>query len=65
MKNKQNQLKIKKKQTDALGSFKSLKPNEVKPEETKPIEYNYYYIDKMAEIGNVSKQIDFNDLTYL
>ena len=37
------------KQIDAL---KSLKPKEVKSEETKPIDYDGYYIDRMAEIRN-------------
>ena len=53
------------KQINVLKSLESLKPKEVKPEETKPIGYDYCYIDKMAEIRNLSKQIDFNDLTYV
>ena len=51
-----------KKQTDAL---ESLKPKEVKSEETKPIGYDDYYVDKMIEIRNLSKQIDFDNLTYV
>ena len=39
-----------KKQVDALKSLESLKPKEVKSEETKPIDYDDYYINKMAEI---------------
>ena len=39
-----------KKQVDAFKSLESLKPNEVKSEETKPIDYDDYYINKMAEI---------------
>ena len=32
-----------------------------KLEETKPIGYDDYYLDKMGEIRNLSKQIDFNN----
>ena len=39
-----------KKQVDALKSLESLKPKEVESEETKPIDYDDYYITKMAEI---------------
>ena len=39
-------------QVDALKSLKSLKSKEVKSEETKPIDYDDYYINKMAEIQN-------------
>ena len=35
---------------DALKSLESLKPKEVKLEETKPIDYDDYYINRMAEI---------------
>ena len=42
-----------------------MKPKEVKPEETKPIKYDDLYIDKMAEIRDISKQNGFNDLTYV
>ena len=35
---------------DALKSLESLKPKEVKLEETKPIDYDDYYITRMAEI---------------
>ena len=37
-------------QLHALKSLKSLQPKEVKSEETKPIEYDDCYINKMAEI---------------
>ena len=53
-----------KKQFDALKTLESLKPKEVKSEETKPIDYDYYYIDRMAEIRSQFKKIDFNNLTY-
>ena len=60
------QLKIKeKKQVDALKSLKSLKPKEVKSKETKPIDYDDYYINRMAEILGQSKKIDFSNLTYI
>ena len=39
-----------KKQVDALKSLESLKSKEIKPEETKPIDYDDYYINKMVEI---------------
>ena len=39
-----------KKQVDILKSLEFLKPKEVKSEETKPIDYDDYYINKMAEI---------------
>ena len=54
--NKQKQLKIKeKKQVDALT------PEEIKPKETKPVEYGDYFLNGLAEIDN-SPQIDFNNL---
>ena len=43
------------KQVDALKFLKSLKPKEVKSEETKPIDYDDYYINEMAEIRDQSK----------
>ena len=45
--------------------FDALKPKEIKLEETKPIDYDDYYINKMAEIRNQSKKIDSNNLTYI
>ena len=42
-----------------------MKPKEVKPEETKPRRYDDCYIDKFAEIRNLSERIDFNDVTYI
>ena len=39
-----------KKQIDVLKSLESLKPKEVKSEETKPIDYDDYYINRTAEI---------------
>ena len=53
-----------KKQVDALKTLESLKPKEVKSEETKEIDYGDYYIDRMAEIQNQFKNIDFNNLIY-
>ena len=44
-----------KKQVDAL---ESLKPKEVKSEKTKPIDYDDYYIDRLAEIRKQYKKID-------
>ena len=55
----------KKKQIDALKSLESLKPKEVKSEETKPIDYDDYYINRMAEIRDQSKKYNFNNLTYI
>ena len=54
-----------KKQVDDLKSLESLKPKEIKSEETKPIDNDDYYINKMVEIRDQSKNIDFNDLTYI
>ena len=48
-----------------INALKFLKPKEVKPEETKPIKYDDYYVDNMVEIRNLSKKIGFNDLTYI
>ena len=53
-----------KKQIDALKTLESLKPNEVKSEATKPIDYDDNYIDRMAEIPKQFEKIDFNNLTY-
>ena len=54
-----------KKQVDALKSLESLKPKEIKSKETKPNDYDDYYINKMAEIRDQCKKIDFNNLTYI
>ena len=54
-----------KKQVDALKSLESLKPKEIKSKETKPIDYDGYYINKMAEIRDQSEKIDFNNLIYI
>ena len=62
LKNKQKQLKIKKKkQIDALAD---LKPKEIKRRETKPNKYGHYFIDGLAKIRESYKPIDFSDLTY-
>ena len=47
-----------KKQVDALKTL------EVKSKEIQPIYYGNYYIDRMVEIRNQFKKIDFNNLTY-
>ena len=49
------------KQADAL---KSLKPKELKLKETKPIEYDNYFINGLVETRGFTKTIDFNNLTY-
>ena len=49
-----------KKQVDAL---KSLKPKEIKPKETKSVEYGDYFPNGLAETKN-SPKIDFNNLKY-
>ena len=50
-----------KKQIDALAD---LKPKEMKPRKTKPNEYGDYFLDRLAEIRESYKPIDFNDVTY-
>ena len=50
-----------KKQVDALSD---LKVKEIKPIETKPIDYDNYYIDGMVGIRNQFNKIEFNDLTF-
>ena len=42
-----------------------MKPKEVKAKETKTIEYDDFYIDKIAEMRDLSKRFDFNNLTYI
>ena len=49
------------KQADAI---KVLKPNELKPKETKPVEFDNYFINRLAEIRDLTKTIYFNNLTY-
>ena len=44
------------KQADALEALK--------PKETKPIEYDDYFINGLAEMRDFTKTIDFNNLTY-
>ena len=50
--------------TTQIDALKSLKPKEVKPEETKLIKYDFY-VDKMAVIQDLSKRNNFYDLTYV
>ena len=50
-----------KKQIDAL---EDLKPKEIKPRQTKPIEYGDYFLDGLAKIGESDKPTDFNNVTY-
>ena len=49
------------KQADVL---KALKPTELKPKETKSIEYDNYFINGLAEVRDFTKTIDSNNLTY-
>ena len=49
------------KQADDL---KALKAKELKPKERKPIECDNYFINGLAEIGNSTKTIDFDNLNY-
>ena len=44
------------KQADALKALK--------PKETKPIEYDNYFINGLVEIRDSTKTIDFNNLSY-
>ena len=54
-----------KKQVDAVKTLESLKPKEVKSEETTPIEFSSYFINGLAEIRKSTKPIDRDeDLTY-
>ena len=53
-----------KKQVDALKTLESLKPKKVKLEETKAIDYDNYYIDRMVEMRNKFPKIDLNSLTH-
>ena len=48
------------KKADALESLKS---KELKPKEAKPIEYDNYFINGLAEIRNSTKTIDFANLS--
>ena len=48
------------KQIDAL---EALKPKEIKPKTTKPVEYSNYFLEGLAEIRKNNKPIDFYDLT--
>ena len=48
------------KQPDAL---KVLKLKEIKPKEKNLIEYDNYFINRLAEIRDITKTIDFNNFT--
>ena len=61
MKNKQKQLKIKKKHIDALTD---LKPKEIKPRETKPNEHGDYFLNGLAKIRESYEPVDFHDVDY-
>ena len=44
-----------------------MKPKEIKPKETKPIEYSDYsdyFLNELTEIGKNNQPIDYLDLTY-
>ena len=49
------------KQADAL---KALKIKKLKPKETKPMEYDNYFVNGLAEIRDSTKATDINNLTY-
>ena len=51
----------KEKQADAL---KALKPKELKPNKTKPIECDNYFINGLLKIRDFTKTIDCSNLTY-
>ena len=61
LKNKQKQLKIK--DENKLEPLEALKPKEIKPKTTKPVEYSNYFLEGLAEIRKNNKPIDFYDLT--
>ena len=46
-----------------VDALSDLKVKEIKPIETKPIDYDHYYIDRMVGIRNQFNKIEFNDLT--
>ena len=48
------------KQADPL---EALKTNELKPKDAKPIEYDNYFINRLAETRDSSKPIDYDNLT--
>ena len=50
-----------KKQIDALADLKS---KEIKPKETKPAEYGYYFLNGLAKIRESYDPVDFYDVTY-
>ena len=50
-----------KKQFDALAN---LKPKEIKPGRTKPIEYGDYFLNGLVKIGETYEHNDFNNLIY-
>ena len=50
-----------KKQIEAL---ENLKLKEITRDKTKPIEYNNYFINKLAKIQKSIKPVDFNNLIY-
>ena len=50
-----------KKQVDALADLKS---KEIKPRETKPYEYDDYFLNRLAKIRESHEPIDFNNLKY-
>ena len=41
-----------------------MKQEELKPKEAKPIEYNDYFLKRLAEVRENNQTIDFNNLTY-
>ena len=64
--NKQTKI-IKKKQTKTIkdqGEKQADALKALKPKETKPVEYDNYFIKGLVEIRDSTKTIDFNNLTY-
>ena len=47
-----------------VNALETLKLKELKPKETKPIEYDTYFINGLAKIRVSTKTTDFNNLTY-
>ena len=61
----EKQTKTIKDQGEKLADFlKVLKPKELKQKETKPIEYDNYFINGLTEMRDFTKTIDFSNLIY-
>ena len=51
-------------QEKKIVALADLKPKQIKPKETRPAEYGYYFLNGLAKIRESYDPVDFYDVTY-